>query len=92
MEKINKTVHLVLKTKWWEMIINGIKKEEYRDYKEYYRIRLETTPKPKYVCFHKGYTSTTMTFEITEITIGIGKKEWGAPETNVYILKLGRRI
>ena len=27
----NKTLHLVLKRKWWDMIASGEKKEEYRD-------------------------------------------------------------
>ena len=31
MAKDNKTLHLVLKRKWWDMIASGEKKEEYRD-------------------------------------------------------------
>lgn len=30
MAKDNKTLHLVLKRKWWDMIASGEKKEEYR--------------------------------------------------------------
>lgn len=49
--------------------------------------------KHSYVCFHKGYTSTTMTFTIKSIGIGIGESEWGAPtDRNVFILKLGERL
>ena len=32
MAKDNKTLHLVLKRKWWNMIALGKKTEEYRDF------------------------------------------------------------
>ena len=35
MAKDNKTLHLVLKRKWWDMIASGEKKEEYRDANHY---------------------------------------------------------
>lgn len=44
------------------------------------------------VKFSYGYTKRTMTFEIESITIGKGKTEWGAPDSDVYIIKLGKRI
>ena len=49
------------------------------------------------VCFHLGYTNTTMTFNIVEISMGIGtescKEEWGAePNKHYFIIKLGERI
>lgn len=44
-----------------------------------------------HVQFHKGYTNTTMTFEIENITLGLGKSEWGAPAEEVFIIKLGER-
>ena len=44
------------------------------------------------VCFHRGYTNTTMSFEYKYLTIGKGNKEWGAPEDNVFIIKLGDRL
>ena len=40
MAKDNKTLHLVLKRKWWNMIASGKKKEEYRDANHYWAIRL----------------------------------------------------
>ena len=40
MAKDNKTLHLVLKRKWWDMIASGEKKEEYRDVCHYWAIRL----------------------------------------------------
>ena len=46
-----------------------------------------------HVCFHLGYTSTTMTFKVQEITIGKGNSEWGAPKDKpVFIVKLGERV
>ena len=40
MAKDSKTLHLVLKRKWWDMIASGEKKEEYRDANHYWAIRL----------------------------------------------------
>ena len=48
MAKDNKTLHLVLKRKWWEMIESGEKKEEYRDFTPFYVKRLCDNP-----CFNK---------------------------------------
>ena len=48
MAKDNKTLHLVLKRKWWEMIESGEKKEEYRDITPFYVKRLCDNP-----CFNK---------------------------------------
>lgn len=44
------------------------------------------------VRFHRGYTSTTMDFKIEEITIGMGNPEWGAPDYETFIIKLGERV
>lgn len=45
-----------------------------------------------FVKFSYGYTRRTMTFDIKEIVIGKGNPEWGAPEENVFIIKLGNRL
>lgn len=42
--------------------------------------------------FSYGYTKRTMTFECKGITISRGKAEWGAPDNDVFIIKLGKRI
>lgn len=44
------------------------------------------------VCFHCGYTNTTMSFEYETLDVGKGKQEWGAPEEPVFIIKLGKRL
>lgn len=45
-----------------------------------------------HVRFRYGYTKRTMLFKIDSISIGVGKKEWGAPDDEVFIIKLGDRI
>ena len=45
-----------------------------------------------HVKFSYGYTKRTMTFELENISIGKGNKEWGAPDEDVFIIKLGKRI
>ena len=86
-----KTLHLVLKAKWYDMIASGEKKEEYRENTSYWMKRIG---KPHdAVCFHKGYTNTTMTFAIEGKSYGYGNPEWGAPtDRSVFIIKLGERL
>ena len=43
------------------------------------------------VCFHRGYTNVTMTFEYEGAYIGFGNPRWGAPkDKEVFIIKLGK--
>ena len=49
------------------------------------------------VCFHLGYTNTTMTFNIVTMFMAIGteycKEEWGAePNKYYFVIKLGERV
>ena len=44
------------------------------------------------VCFHRGYTNTTMTFEYASLYIDKGKEEWGAPKEPVFIIKIVTRL
>lgn len=45
------------------------------------------------VKFRRGYTNTSMVFEIESVRVDKGNVEWGAPEDNpVFIIKLGKRI
>ncbi|MBD5427502.1 MAG: ASCH domain-containing protein [Treponema sp.] len=110
-----KTLHLVLKHKWWDMIERGEKKEEYRAFTEYWTKRILVLTKQgqlkvhffrhldekeivEYkdfdaICFHKGYTNTTLTFENEGIEINYGREEWGAePDKLYFVIKLGKRI
>lgn len=46
-----------------------------------------------HVRFHRGYTSTTMTFEFSGLSVGLGNPDWGAPkDEQVFIIKLGKRL
>jgi hypothetical protein len=119
-----KTLDLVLKGKWYDMIESGMKTEEYREIKDYWCKRLQGFGKPrvcpyslpsnddKRICqmkgshclsgaspiydkvrFRRGYTNKSMTFEIAFMRVGQGNVEWGAPaDTNVFIIKLGKRV
>ena len=126
-EKNQRTLHLVLKRKWWDMIASGEKKEEYRDITLLYCSRLLIKGDWIYlkqsmwndeekilnvvksdaqrahmsirwlqydaVCFHRGYTSTTMTYEFKGTSIGYGNPVWGAPiDKEVFIIKLGKKL
>lgn len=44
------------------------------------------------VVFHKGYTNTTMTFNIESLAYGHGLPQWGAPKEKCFIIKLGKRL
>ena len=44
------------------------------------------------VCFSYGYTKRRMLWECKGITIGQGRKEWGAPDHETFIIKLGERL
>jgi hypothetical protein len=46
-----------------------------------------------HVRLHRGYTDTTTTFVIKEMSIGMGNSKWGAPtDREVFIIKFGERI
>ncbi len=77
------------------MIENGKKREEYREYKDYWYKRLidEDTLRLKpytHVRFRYGYTKRTMLFKIDSITVNVGNPNWGAPEYPVFIIKFHR--
>ena len=104
---MGKTLYLPLKKEWYEMIESGVKTEEYREIKPYWSKRLTGVEHPLFsvrygyrsanqngythIKFSYGYTKRTMTFELKGITIGKGKKEWGASDEDVFIIKLGKR-
>lgn len=111
---MSNVLKLVLKHKWYDMISQGVKKEEYREIKPYWLTRIgcqalgHCTPQTRcqvaevidicddkftQVQFFRGYTSTTMLYEIDSISIGEGDPAYGAPKgKDVYIIKLGNRI
>ena len=98
-----KTLKLVLKKKWFDMILSGQKEEEYRERKEYWSIRLgfsdllEDQDKFdfKTVTFYHGYAKDrpNLEIELKGIEIRGGNPCWGAiPGKEYYVLKLGKII
>ena len=96
-----KTLHLNLKRKWFDMILSGEKKEEYRVISSYWlnRIGKPLEPIDKYqfkefdsITFSNGYAKDRNQFkaELLDIKIGTGKQEWGAEKHKQYfVLVLG---
>ena len=85
-----KILHLTLEKKWFDMILSGVKTEEYRKIKPYWDNRLNKSY--DVVRFRNGYQkdAPVMVVELRLIEIGLGIFEWGAPVIDkVYILKLG---
>lgn len=86
---------LPIKKKWFDMILSGEKKEEYREIKPYYEIRFknlwEDTIAPKLtkrkIMFRNGYHKDSPSFvaECT-CTIGTGREEWGAEKYKQYFV------
>ncbi len=130
---MEKTLDLVLKSKWYDMITSGEKREEYREIKPCWIKRLCDNPvfnsnrnligrkaisdwtirqcksadidlikafhrgnmiakEFAYVRFRRGYTNKGMVFKVESVIIGKGNPEWGAPDHDVFIIKLGQKI
>lgn len=85
-------IYLPIKRNWYDMILNGIKKEEYRNVVPYYISRLEKylNADPIRVKFVNGYSKNSPSF-IATVTIdkGTGRIEWGAePNVLYYVLSI----
>lgn len=119
---MSKVLHLTLKKQWFDMILSGVKLEEYREIKPYwinrlYQINPTTvyefenieelqheissgyTPKCPFqnfthITFRNGYAKEApqFTIECKGIRIGKGNADWGAPDTDVFILSLGQIV
>ncbi len=86
-----KILHLTLKKKWFDMILSGEKKEEYREIKPYWDKRLNKSY--SHIIFTNGYGKDKPNFkiELKGIFKTIGLAEWGAEsEVVYYVLKLGK--
>mgnify|MGYP004471057497 CR=1 FL=1 len=98
---------LPIKKKWFDMILSGKKKEEYREIKPYYISRFKNLffmypnsgfPMPgcsrQEILFRNGYSNNSPSF-IAECTldIGEGEEEWGAEKgKEYYILKIEKIV
>lgn len=86
---------LPIKKKWFDMILSGEKKEEYREIKPYYTTRFmnelrKESDIPIWILFRNGYKKDSPTIKCRcLLTKGIGKPKWGAePNKEYYILKI----
>ena len=84
---------LPIKKKWFDMILSGEKKEEYREISPYYDSRLlgfYVDKMEHYILLRNGYSKNSPTIKCTiKIKIGTGKPEWGAePNKEYYVLEI----
>ena len=83
---------LPIKKKWYDMILSGEKKEEYREIKGYYLQRFSKWPSSdwKEIRFRNGYSEKSPSFIAKcRLKTGYGKPEWGAePGKMYYILEI----
>ena len=89
---------LPIKRKWFDMILSGEKKEEYREIKPYYTTRFKNLwqgsliggEAKRKIMFRNGYSKNSPSF-VAECTlsVGTGKPEWGAvPNERYFVLKI----
>lgn len=91
---MNNTLHLTIKKQWFDMILSGVKTEEYREIKPYYNLRLIGKGYDT-VVFRNGYArdAPSLTIELKAIRFGTGNPEWGAvPNRKYFVLYLGKII
>lgn len=95
---------LPIKKKWFDMILSGEKKEEYREIKYYWTTRFRNALYDVTVAnyfdnivyargtvrFKNGYQKNAPKIECyIELVQGMGKPEWGAePDKEYYVLKI----
>lgn len=87
---------LPIKKKWFDMILSGEKKEEYREIKSYYDSRFKIYEPYlsdfESIVFRNGYRKDSSKIKCyCYISKGYGKPEWGAePNREYYVLKILR--
>lgn len=87
-----------IKKKWFDMILSGEKKEEYREIKPYYISRFKNTfmfyrdnfpigHDMQKIMFRNGYSKTSPSFIAKcTLSVGTGKEEWGAEKNKQYFV------
>ena len=97
-----KVLHLPIKKKWFDMILSGEKKEEYRNINEYYVKKfIKETPSGSNQIIWKdfdvlelrngyGLHVPTLQVRIEGIDVDFGDSNWGAEElTEYFVIYLG---
>jgi len=85
-------LHLTLKKQWFDLILSGEKREEYREIKDYWTKRL-VGKKFDVIRFKNGYSkdARVMDVELLNKRVGYGSKKWGAESgKKYYVLMLGK--
>ena len=96
-----KVLTLIIRKKWFDMILSGRKREEYRERKPYWLKRLinkngltwKYLPRKDAVLFYEGYRKErrAMLVEIIDIGFGTGRPDWGAEAGKTcIIIQLGK--
>ncbi len=93
-------LHLVLKKKWYDMIAEGKKAEEYREVKQYWQTRirnwLKKRAKRHVVAFSCGYRKADLFFTVSHFAVSFHSQcyhpDWGEPHEPHFCLLLGERI
>jgi hypothetical protein len=88
------TLHLNLIKKWFDMVLSGEKKEEYRELSDYWKKRLTKVKMQnvKSITFSNGYAKDRrqMIVDLKYISIRQGLEDWGAiPGKEYFVLHLG---
>ena len=90
-----KILYLTLKKKWFDQILAGTKKIEYRDIKPYWTKRLfNESGKPKrfeIIEFRNGYSRNArrMRVEFKGVRIGVLKKDVGEFKKGMRVYEIG---
>jgi hypothetical protein len=74
-------LHLTLEREWFDDIVRGVKHEEYRDLKDYWKTRLEGR-KYDIVRFRNGYATEAPEMDVE--LLGIDKR------SDCYAIRLGK--
>jgi hypothetical protein len=95
-------LHLTLKKKWFDMVASGEKKEEYREIKNHWILRLCCGFPEMYsakdfdvIEFKHGYSSSAPVIKVkyAGMKIATGKIKWGAKKSKIYfVIKLGKSL
>ena len=91
---MSKTLFMTIRKEPFLAIKNGIKKEEYRDIKEYYINKFDFN-KYDYVILKNGYSATApqIKLEVKNIRKGYSNPAWcGGFKEFCYIIELGELI
>jgi len=93
-----KTFHLNLEKKWFDMILSGEKKEEYRDVSDFWKPRFKKAKadgRLRAITFSNGYQPSRrqMVIKVKYVSIREGVTEWGAEPGKLYfVIHLGEII